>query len=36
MLYCKSAGLTYEDDVTGDPIDMFNPAVAAIVPHLLP
>ena len=46
MLYCKSARvgtrlLTYEDDVTGDPIDMFSPVVAleplaAIVPHLLP
>ena len=46
MLHCKTARvgtklLTYEDDVTGDPIDMFNPAVgleplAAIVPHLLP
>ena len=46
MLHCKQVRvgtrlLTYEDDVTGDPIDMFNPAVgleplAAIVPHLLP
>ena len=46
LLHCKAARvgtrlLTYEDDVTGDPIDMFNPAVAleplaAIVPHLLP
>ena len=46
MLHCKQVRvgtrlLTYEDDVTGDPIDMFSPAVAleplaAIVPHLLP
>ena len=46
MLHCKTARvgtqlLTYEDDVTGDPIDMFNPSIAleplaAIVQHLLP
>ena len=46
MLHCKQVRvgtrlLTYEDDVTGDPIDMFSPAVAleplaAIVLHLLP
>ena len=46
MLHCQTARvgtrlLTYEDDVTGDPIDMFNPSVALeplvnIFPHLLP
>ena len=46
LLYCRTAQIglklsPYEDDVTGDPIDLFNPAVAfeplsAIVAHLLP